>query len=43
MTVIIKANDVIKLRIWKVGAYPGLFGWTLNIITYCCNEETRGE
>ena len=31
------AKDVIRSRILREGAYPGLSGWALNINTITCN------
>ena len=31
------AKDVIRSRIFREGAHPGLSGWALNISTITCN------
>ena len=37
VTLISMAKDVIRSRILREGAYPGLSGWALSINTITCN------
>lgn len=42
-TLISMEKDMIRSRIFREGAHPGLSGWALNINTITCNLQERQE